>query len=408
MYMNTVDRFLKYVKYDTNSLPNIEKVPSTEKQFDLAKELAKELKEMGAKDVILSEYCYVYATIPATTKKEVPTVGFIAHMDTIPEISGKDVKARIVKDYDGNDILLNEEKDIWMTVSQFPFLKDYKGEDLVVTDGTTLLGADDKAGVAEIMAMAEYLLDHPEIEHGTIKIGFTPDEEVGHGPNEFDVEGFGADFAYTMDGGPIGSLNYETFNAASAVVKITGLSVHPGSAKDQMRNAALIATEFNALLPANEIPAHTEGYEGFYHLTSIKGGIEEAELEYIIRDHDMEKFEKRKETMRMACDLINFRYGEGTCTAEIADSYYNMKEKILPRFEIVEKVVSVFKKMGIEPKIEPVRGGTDGSRLSFMGLPCPNLCAGGANGHGRFEFASATQMEKITEFMIELIKSFCE
>ncbi len=404
--MDVIERFLKYVKVDTNSVAGLDTVPSTKKQFDLANILAEELKEMGASNVRVSEYCYVYATIPATTDKKAPSLGFIAHMDTIPEISGKNVKARIVEKYDGNDILLNEEKDIWMKVSQFPFLPKYKGEDLIVTDGTTLLGADDKAGVAEIMAMAEYLLKHPEIEHGAIQIGFTPDEEVGNGTNEFDVEGFGADFAYTMDGGAIGSLNYETFNAASGVVKVKGLSVHPGSAKDQMVNASLVAIEFNSLLPANEIPSHTDVYEGFYHLCSINGGIEEANMEYIIRDHDRASFEKRKETFKKAADYINFKYSEGTVEIEVKDSYYNMKEMILPHFELVENAIKVFRNMGIEPAVEPVRGGTDGSRLSYMGLPCPNLCTGGANGHGRFEFASATQMKKIVEFMLELVKSY--
>lgn len=404
--MDVIERFLKYVKVDTNSVAGLDTVPSTKKQFDLANILAEELKEMGASNVRVSEYCYVYATIPATTDKKAPSLGFIAHMDTIPEISGANVKARIVENYDGKDILLNKEKDIWMRVSQFPFLPKYKGEDLIVTDGTTLLGADDKAGVAEIMAMAEYLLKHPEIEHGPIQIGFTPDEEVGNGTNEFDVEGFGADFAYTMDGGPIGSLNYETFNAASGVVKVKGLSVHPGSAKDQMVNASLVAIEFNSLLPANEIPSHTDVYEGFYHLCSINGGIEEANMEYIIRDHDRASFEKRKETFKKAADYINFKYGEGTVEVEVKDSYYNMKEMILPHFELVENAMKVFRNMGIEPAVEPVRGGTDGSRLSYMGLPCPNLCTGGANGHGRFEFASATQMKKIVEFMLELVKSY--
>ena len=400
--MTTTERFLKYVAVDTNSLPGIEKVPSTDKQFDLANILADELREMGAEDVEVSEYCYVYATIPATTDKEVPTLGFIAHMDTIPEISGKDVKARIVKNYDGKDILLNEEQDIWLRTETFPFMSRYIGEDLVVTDGTTLLGADDKAGIAEIMAMADYLLKNPQIKHGKIKIGFTPDEEVGHGPNKFDVEGFGADLAYTLDGGPIGSLNYETFNAASGTVKVTGLSVHPGSAKNQMKNAALLAVEFASMLPANETPATTEVYEGFYHLTSMNGGIEDATLEYIIRDHDMAKFNKRKETFLKTAEYLNFKYGEGTFEASVEDSYFNMKEMILPHPELIENVRKVFTEFGVEMVIEPVRGGTDGARLSFMGLPCPNLSTGGVNFHSRFEFISVESLEKMSELLVKI------
>lgn len=406
--MTTTERFLKYVSYDTSSLPGLEKLPSTDKQFALAEELAKELREMGAEDVELSEYCYVYATIPATTDKEVPTIGFISHLDTIPEVSGANIKTRMVKNYDGEDILLNEEQDIWMRNSVFPFLKDYIGEDLIVTDGTTLLGADDKAGIAEIMAMADILLKNPQIKHGKIKIAFTPDEEVGHSPNKFDVEGFGADLAYTVDGGPIGSFNYETFNAASGVVNVRGLSVHPGSAKDQMVNASLIAMEFNSLLPAWEVPSHTEVYEGFYHLTSMNGGIEDAKLEYIIRDHDMDTFNKRKETFLKAAEYLNFKYGEGTVEAIVEDTYYNMKEMILPHPELIDNVKKVFAEFGHETVIEPVRGGTDGSRLSYMGLPCPNLCAGGANGHGRFEFASATQMEEITKILVRITEVFAE
>ena len=400
------ERFLKYVSFDTQSKDEEEQVPSTEKQLVLAKELVKELEEMGASDVRLSEHGYVYATIEANTEKNVPSLGFVAHMDTAPAMSGRDVKARIVEKYAGGDIVLNEEKNIVMTVKDFPFMADCEGRDLIVTDGTTLLGGDDKAGVAEIMTMAAWLLAHPEIPHGTIRIGFTPDEEVGRGADFFDVEGFGADVAYTVDGGPLGELEYENFNAASGKVYIHGVGIHPGGAKNKMKSALLIGMEFQSLLPAFENPMYTEGYEGFFHLDQFAGDAEYAKMDYLIRDHDMDKFTQKKELFASAAEFLNKKYGEGTVELKIKDSYYNMKEKIEPYKYLIDIAKEAMEEVGITPEVSPIRGGTDGARLSYMGLPCPNLCTGGYNFHGKFEFIPVQSMEKVVELLLTIVRKF--
>lgn len=406
-----LDRFLTYVKIDTQSDEDSGQHPSTEKQFVLAEKLYEELKAMGASDVRLDRtYCYVYAKIPSNMAGEgcdkVPAIGFIAHMDTSPEVTDTDVKPRVIRDYDGKDILLNEEKNIILSPQEYPYLNTCTGRTLIVTDGTTLLGADDKAGVAEIMSAAEYLLAHPEIKHGDICIGFTPDEEIGSGVDFFDIKGFGADYAYTVDGGGEGEIEFENFNAASALVEITGKSIHPGSAKGIMKNACLIASEFAGLLPAEQTPAHTEGYEGFYHLCAMEGSIEHAKLEYIIRDHDMNLFEEKKAFMEKAAAFINSRYGEGTVKLTLKDSYYNMKEKILPVYHLIETAVAAMEEEGVEPKIVPIRGGTDGARLSYEGLPCPNLYTGGQNYHGRFEYACLETMESMVRVIINIIRRY--
>jgi len=400
------ERFLKYVSFDTQSKDEEEQVPSTEKQLVLAKELVKELEEMGASDVRLSEHGYVYATIEANTEKNVPSLGFVAHMDTAPAMSGRDVKARIVEKYAGGDIVLNEEKNIVMMVKDFPFMADCEGRDLIVTDGTTLLGGDDKAGVAEIMTMAAWLLAHPEIPHGTIRIGFTPDEEVGRGADFFDVEGFGADVAYTVDGGPLGELEYENFNAASGKVCIHGVGIHPGGAKNKMKSALLIGMEFQSLLPAFENPMYTEGYEGFFHLDQFTGDVEYAKMDYLIRDHDMDKFTQKKELFASAAEFLNKKYGEGTVELKIKDSYYNMKEKIEPYKYLIDIAKEAMEEVGITPEVSPIRGGTDGARLSYMGLPCPNLCTGGYNFHGKFEFIPVQSMEKVVELLLTIVRKF--
>ncbi|MBS6218977.1 MAG: peptidase T [[Clostridium] symbiosum] len=400
------ERFLKYVSFDTQSKDEEEQVPSTEKQIVLAKELVKELEEMGASDVRLSEHGYVYATIEANTEKNVPSLGFVAHMDTAPAMSGRDVKARIVEKYAGGDIVLNEEKNIVMTVKDFPFMADCEGRDLIVTDGTTLLGGDDKAGVAEIMTMAAWLLAHPEIPHGTIRIGFTPDEEVGRGADFFDVEGFGADVAYTVDGGPLGELEYENFNAASGKVYIHGVGIHPGGAKNKMKSALLIGMEFQSLLPAFENPMYTDGYEGFFHLDQFAGDVEYAKMDYLIRDHDMDKFTQKKELFASAAEFLNKKYGEGTVEQKIKDSYYNMKEKIEPYKYLIDIAKEAMEEVGITPEVSPIRGGTDGARLSYMGLPCPNLCTGGYNFHGKFEFIPVQSMEKVVELLLTIVRKF--
>lgn len=400
------ERFLKYVSFDTQSKDEEEQVPSTEKQLVLAKELVKELEEMGASDVRLSEHGYVYATIEANTEKNVPALGFVAHMDTAPAMSGRDVKARIVEKYAGGDIVLNEEKNIVMMVKDFPFMADCEGRDLIVTDGTTLLGGDDKAGVAEIMTMAAWLLAHPEIPHGTIRIGFTPDEEVGRGADFFDVEGFGADVAYTVDGGPLGELEYENFNAASGKVYIHGVGIHPGGAKNRMKSALLMGMEFQNLLPAFENPMYTEGYEGFFHLDQFAGDVEYAKMDYLIRDHDMDKFTQKKELLASAAEFLNKKYGEGTVELKIKDSYYNMKEKIEPYKYLIDIAKEAMEEVGITPEVSPIRGGTDGARLSYMGLPCPNLCTGGYNFHGKFEFIPVQSMEKVVELLLTIVRKF--
>ncbi len=408
-----VDKFLKYVTIDTQSDEDSTTSPSTEKQKDLARLLVGELKEMGASDVRMDEeYGYVYATIPSTLKeegKEVPVIGFIAHMDTSPAVSGKDVKPRIVENYDGKDIVLNQELNIILPVEENPELLEYEGKKLIVTDGTTLLGADDKAGVAEIMTMAQTLLAHPEKEHGTIRIAFTTDEEVGRGVDHFDVEGFQADYAYTVDGGALGELEYESFNAAGARLHVNGYSVHPGSAKNKMLNAILLAQEFQSLLPVFETPAATEGYEGFYHADRMTGTVESAQVDYIIRDHSRELFEKKKAYFREAADFLNKKYGKEIFTVEMQDSYYNMKEKIYPEnAHLIDTAVKAMEEAGVTPLIAPIRGGTDGSRLSFMGLPCPNLCTGGMNYHGRYEYVCIESMEKCVEIILNIISLYAE
>lgn len=404
--MTVLERFLNYVKIDTQSKDDQEMVPSTSNQRNLAEVLVKELKEMGASNVRLSDNCYVYATIPATIDEKVPSIGFISHMDTAPAMTGTDVKPRVVKNYDGKDIVLNEELGIILSPNQFSRLKDRVGEDLVVTDGTTLLGADDKAGVAEIMTMAEYLLTHKDIPHGEIQIGFTPDEEVGRGVDFFDVKGFGADFAYTVDGSTLGEIEYENFNAANAKVKIKGRSIHPGSAKGKMVNAILVAMELQSMLPVEQNPAYTEMYEGFYHLDQINGDVEDASMVYIIRDHDRDKFEEKKEYFKRVCDFLNEKYGAGTIKVQINDNYYNMKEKVEPHMHLIDNAKKAMEELGITPIISPIRGGTDGARLSYMGLPCPNLCTGGDNYHGKYEYVSVNAMEKTVEILLKIIELY--
>ena len=403
-----IENFLEYVTIDTQSSEESSSTPSTAKQHDLAVVLERQLREMGAEEITYDkEHCYVYATVPASAGYEqAPVLGFIAHMDTSPAVTGTGVKPRIVESYDGKDLVLHQEKQIIMKVSDFPELTSYQGKRLIVTDGTTILGADDKAGVAEIMAMAEYLLQHKEIPHGRIRIGFTPDEEIGAGADHFDVKLFGADYAYTVDGGRLGELEYENFNAAGAKVKVHGRSVHPGEAKDKMRNAILMAQEFQAMLPVFENPMYTCGYEGFYHLDQLHGTVEEAVAEYIIRDHDKVKFEKKKETFIRIGEYLNRKYGEGTFTIELKDSYYNMKEIIEKHMHLVGNVIEAMEELGIEPVVVPIRGGTDGARLSFMGLPCPNLCTGGQNFHGRFEYACADGMGMIVKLLVRIVEKY--
>lgn len=400
------EKFLRYVAVDTESMDDQDCVPSTEKQKNLSKMLVEELKAMGASNVRTNEHAYVYATIPANTDKQIPSIGFVAHMDTATAMSGKDVKPRIVKNYGGGDIVLNEALNIVMKTADFPFMEEYKGQDLIVTDGTTLLGADDKAGIAEIMVMAEYFLSHPEVPHGNIQIGFTPDEEVGNGVAFFDVEGFGADFAYTVDGGSLGEVEFENFNAAGARVRINGLSIHPGGAKGKMKNALLMGMEFQSLLPTFENPMYTEGYEGFFHLDSMEGGVETAVMNYIIRDHDSEKFEEKKIRFQKTAEFLNDKYGEGSFVVELKDSYRNMREMIEPNMFLIDNVKEVMADMGITPIIKPIRGGTDGARLSYMGLPCPNLCTGGENCHGKYEFVSIQSMEKTVELLINMVHKY--
>ena len=404
--MKVQDRFLKYVSFPTMSDEESETCPSSAKQKKLGEYLTEELLSLGLADAHMDENGYVYATLPANCEGDIPAVGLISHMDTSPEAADEPIRPKTVA-YDGGDILLNEEKGITMREVDYPYLADYRGQHLIVTDGTTLLGADDKAGVAEIVTAIETLIASGK-KHGTVKIGFTPDEEIGRGADLFDVEKFGADYAYTVDGGALGELEYENFNAASAVAKFAGVSIHPGSGKDRMKNAALYAAEFVSLLPAHEIPAETEGYEGFYHLLGIEGGIESAKVTYIIRDHDRVKFEEKKRVFLAAGEKINEKYGAGTCKVTVKDSYYNMKEIIDANLYTVERAETAMREVGIEPKVIPIRGGTDGARLSFMGLPCPNLCTGGENFHSRFEFVSVESMEKISEMLVRLLSDLAE
>ncbi len=401
--MKAYERFLNYVAYPTMSDDASETVPSSAKQLVLANALKEELVSLGLSDAFVDGFGYVYATLPANIEKEVNTIGFIAHMDTSSEASDTDIKASVVA-YGGGDIVLNEKENIVMTVTDYPYLEKYKGQHLIVSDGTTLIGADDKAGIAEIMTMLEKIIAS-DLPHGKICVAFTPDEEIGRGADHFNVEGFGADYAYTVDGGALGELEYENFNAASARIEFHGVPIHPGSAKDKMKNAALIACEFNALLPADEIPSKTEGYEGFHHLAGMSGGIEHAELHYIIRDHDRAKFEVKKEIFVKACEKINSVYGEGTAVMDLTDSYYNMKEKIEPHMYIIDRAKQAMEDVGVTPNVVPIRGGTDGARLSFMGLPCPNICTGGENFHSRFEFVSVEAMDKITDILVKLVEN---
>lgn len=398
--MKVHERFLNYVKIDTQSVPGGDEIPSSEKQKDLGNLLVQEMLSMGIEDAHMDENGYVYGTVKGNT--DAPVIGFIAHMDTSPDMSGSNVKPRIIYGYDGGEIVLNEEKQIVMETKTFDHLLKYVGLDLIVTDGTTLLGADDKAGIAEILTMAEYLIKNPHIKHGTIKIAFTPDEEVGKGADLFNIEKFGADYAYTVDGGEIGEIEYENFNAASAKLRIKGVNIHPGTAKNKMKNSILIGMEFHGMLPVYETPENTEGYEGFSLLNEMSGKVEETQLEYIIRDHDMGKFNAKKERFKKIADYLNDKYGQGTVDLTLEDSYYNMKEKILPHMHIVENAIKAMENIGIEPKVVPIRGGTDGARLSYMGLPCPNLCTGGHNFHGKYEYIPVQSMEKVVELLIEI------
>ena len=400
-------KFLRYIATDTQSDPESETQPSSSRQLDLLRMLDNELKALGISSS-LDEYGYVMATIPSNCGKDVPAVGFIAHVDTSPDASGAGIRPQIIENYDGSDIPLKGVPGLVLKVSEFPELAEYKGQTLITTDGTTLLGADDKAGVAEIMCMAEYVVTHPEFKHGDIKIGFTPDEEIGRGVVKFDVGKFGARYAYTMDGGKIGELEYENFNAASATVHIQGRNIHPGYAKGKMLNAILIGMELNALLPVEQRPEYTEGYEGFFHIVSFNGTVEEAEFSYIIRDHDIDLYEKRKETMKKCVDFINAKYGENVASVEIRHQYYNMRKEVEPHYHIIEKAVKAMEMEGITPIIRPIRGGTDGANLSFMGLPCPNIFAGGHNFHGRLEFVPVESMEKATKVILNIISLFAE
>lgn len=398
-------KFIKYVKFDTRSNPESNTTPSTVKQFELAKELQSELEELELKHVKLTDKCYLYATLPANTEKEIPTIGFIAHLDTTPDTTGENVKPTIVENYDGKDILLNEQEEVVLSPDNFPKLKKYIGQDIITTDGTTLLGADDKAGIAIIITALEHLIKNPDIKHGTIKIAFTPDEEIGRGADHFDLDFFNADFAYTIDGGEIGELESENFNAASLEVTVKGRNVHPGTAKNQMINSINIAHEFHSMLPNIKRPEHTEGYEGFYHLTDIKGTIDKTKMSYIIRDHDKKKFEEMKEHAKHVADLLNKSHHKELITIDIKDSYYNMREKIEPVMHIIETAKQAMIDAGIKPIIKPIRGGTDGSKLSYMGLPCPNIFSGGHNYHGIYEFIPIQSMIKAVEVVVNIAKA---
>jgi tripeptide aminopeptidase len=405
MNMESVtDKFLRYVSYDTQSDDESASHPSTKKQLILLNLLVDELKALGISDAAIDEYGYVMATVPSNIDKKLPVTGFLAHVDTSPDMSGANVKPQIVSDYNGGDIILNMERNVRLRVADFPEMKAYKGQTLITTDGTTLLGADDKAGVAEIMWVVQYLQTHPDFKHGTMKVGFTPDEEIGRGIDNFDISKFGADYAYTIDGGEIGELEYENFNAASAQIQIQGKNIHPGYAKNKMLNAIIIAMELNALLPSAQRPEHTADYEGFYHPVSIKGTVENAELLYIIRDHDRNKFERKKAYLKKCVELLAEKYGDGVLQLAVCDQYYNMREMIEPHFHIVEIARQAMEKAGVTPLIKPIRGGTDGARLSYMGLPCPNIFAGGHNFHGKYEFIPIKSMEKACEVMLNILE----
>lgn len=401
-----LENFLRYVAVDTQSQEEVEAFPSTEKQKDLARILVRELREMGL-EASMDSYGYVYSSVPATQGKEhLPALGFIAHMDTSNEVSGKNVNPCIVKNYDGSAIVLNQKLDITLSPDEFPSLLRYVGQDLIVTDGTTLLGADDKAGVAEIMTAARYMTDHPEFAHGAIRIAFTPDEEVGRGVDFFDVKRFDAAYAYTVDGGELGEIEYENFNAVNMRIDIVGKSVHPGSAKGTMINSQLVAMEFHSMLPEFENPAYTEGYEGFYHLTGIEGSCDHTRMNYILRDHDAEKLQQKEDIIYKGADFLNHKYKEGTVTVTPLIRYRNMREMILPHMHLIENAKQALTEIGVEPAVIPIRGGTDGARLSFMGLPCPNLCAGGANFHGRLEYIPVASLEKCTEMILKIIEIY--
>ena len=404
--MEITERFLNYTKFDTQSAEDSDCVPSTPKQLIFAEYLKKELEAEGLDDAEMDDKGYIYATLKANTKEEVPTIGFISHYDTSPDCSGANVKPQIVRHYDGTDILLSEG--IVSSPKRFPELLQLVGEDLIVTDGTTLLGADDKAGIAEIVQAMVYLQEHPEIKHGNIRVAFNPDEEIGMGAQHFDVEKFGCEWAYTMDGGDVGELEFENFNAASAKVRIKGVSVHPGYAKGKMVNASRLAAEFAGMLPDDETPETTEGYQGFYHLLGIQAGIEEAKLSYIIRDHDRDRFENRKRFIQKAVTQMNEKYGEDTVDVEMKDQYYNMKEKIDPQMHVIDLVLRAMQEVGVTPKVKPIRGGTDGAQLSFRGLPCPNIFAGGVNFHGPYEFVSILSMEKAMQVIVKLCELTAE
>jgi len=400
--MTLVERFLKYVSFDTQSNEETRLTPSTPGQMVFAKYLKSELESLGLEEITLDEYGYLFATLPANTEKEVPTIGFIAHMDTSPDMSGKDVTPRIVENYNGSDIVLNAEDRVILSPAQFPELLAHKGEDLIVTNGKTLLGADDKAGIAEIVSAVVYLKEYPEIKHGKIRIGFNPDEEIGEGAHKFDVEKFGCEWAYTMDGGEVGELEYENFNAAAAKIVFKGRNVHPGYAKHKMINSIRIANQFISMLPRHETPEHTEGYEGFYHLVGIQGDVEQTTLSYIIRDHDRSRFESRKREMAHLVRKINAEFGEDTAVLELRDQYYNMREKIEPVMHIIDTAFAAMEAVGVKPNVKPIRGGTDGAQLSFKGLPCPNIFAGGLNFHGRFEFVPIQNMEKAMKVIVKI------
>ena len=405
--MELKERFLKYVSYDTQSCEESTTFPSTDKQKVLLADLAEEMRALGMTEVTMDEYGYVMGTIPASKGKEsAPVIGFISHVDTAPDMSGKDVKPQVIECYEGGDIKLNDQ--LTMRVEDFPELEFFKGHTLIHTDGTTLLGADDKAGVAEIMTAAEYLLTHPEVEHGKIRIGFTPDEEIGRGVDYFNVEKFGAQFAYTVDGGMEGELEYENFNAAGAKIHIQGRNVHPGYAKDKMINALQVACEINSMLPAVQRPEHTEGYEGFYHLVGLNGAVEEADMSYIVRDHDRAKFEQKKAYLESVVALLTKKYGEGVIELKLTDQYYNMREMVEPHPEVIERALAAMREAGVEPLVRPIRGGTDGSRLSYMGLPCPNLFTGGMNFHGKFEYCSLTTMDRAMQVILNLARLWAE
>ncbi|MCH5214732.1 MAG: peptidase T [Muribaculaceae bacterium] len=405
--MTVTDRFLEFVKINSQSDPTTGVTPSTHIQLDFAQFLKGKVEQMGLEEITLDEKGYLMATLPANTDKALPTIGFIAHLDTAPDMSGKDVKPRIVSHYDGSDIVLNQEKGIVLSPSEFPELLNYVGQDLIVTDGTTLLGADDKAGIAEILTAVEYLQNHPEIKHGKIRIGFNPDEEIGEGAHNFDVPLFGCDFAYTMDGGAVGELEFENFNAAGAKIVINGRNVHPGTAKGKMVNSMLIAAKLINMLPATETPAHTEGYEGFYHLTGVKGDVEQTTVSYIIRDFDRNKFDLRKQTLIDAVAEINKEY-PGAATLTLTDQYFNMREKIEPVMHVIELADKAMREAGVTPRVQPIRGGTDGAQLSFKGLPCPNIFAGGENFHGRYEYVPVPSMEKAVEVIVNIARLAAE